>query len=51
MVPLVHTRLPARGVEVGFWTGLAAATLVGAVDPPLALLLAAGVVIARHRRR
>lgn len=51
VVPLVHTQLPARAVEMGFWGGLVAATVVGALDPPLALILAAGVVIARHRMR
>ncbi len=49
-LPVVHTHVPARAVEVGFWGGLAGATLLGAIDPPLALLVGAGVVVARHRR-
>ena len=51
LLPLVHVHVPARAVEWGFWGGLAGATMLGAVDPPLALLVGAGVIIARHRRR
>lgn len=47
-VPLVHTHVPDRAVEIGFWGGLAGAALLGAVDPPLALLVGAGVLVARH---
>ena len=49
-LPVVHTHIPARTVELGFWGGLAGAALFGAIDPPLALLVGAGVVVARHRR-
>ncbi|MST32146.1 hypothetical protein GHK86_05325 [Acidimicrobiaceae bacterium USS-CC1] len=49
-LPLLHARLPARAVEAGFWGSLAGATLLGAIDPPLALLVGAGVLVARHRR-
>ena len=49
-LPVVHTHVPARAVEFGFWGGLAGAALLGAIDPPLALLVGAGVVVARHRR-
>ena len=49
-LPVVHAHVPARVVEVGFWGGLAGAALLGAIDPPLALLVGAGVVVARHRR-
>lgn len=49
-LPVVHVHVPARAVEMGFWGGLAGAALLGAVDPPLALLVGAGVVVARHRR-
>jgi hypothetical protein len=49
VVPLVGVRVPGVVVNVGFWGGLGGAALLGAVDPPLALLLGAGVVIARHR--
>jgi hypothetical protein len=51
VVPLVHTRLPARAVEIGFWGGLAGAAVLGAIDLPLAIALGAGVLIARHRHR
>jgi hypothetical protein len=50
VVPLVHTRIPPRLLEAGFWGGLAGATILGAVDAPLALLVGAGVIIARHRQ-
>lgn len=50
VVPVVHTHIPAPAVEVGFWAGLAGAALLGIVDPPLALLVGTGVVVARHRR-
>ena len=49
-LPVVHVHVPARAVEVGFWATLAGAALLGAVDPPLALLVGAGVVVARHHR-
>ena len=51
VVPLVHAHVPARAVEWGFWGGLAGAAMFGAIDPPLAMLLGAGVIVARHRRR
>ncbi len=51
VVPLLHSRLPARAVELGFWGGLAGAALVGAIDLPLALAVGVGVVIARHHLR
>ena len=50
VIPVVNAHVPARAVELGFWGGLAGATLLGALDPPLAVLVGAGVVIARHRR-
>jgi hypothetical protein len=49
-VPLVGVTVPARLVETGFWGGLLGAAALGALDPPLALLVGAGVVVARHRR-
>ena len=51
LVPMVHVHVPARAVEWGFWGVLAGATVLGAIDPTLALLIGAGVVVARHRRR
>lgn len=49
-VPFVGVKVPAALVETGFWGGLVGAAALGALDPPLALLVGAGVVIARHRR-
>jgi hypothetical protein len=49
-VPVIHTHLPEPVVNVGFYGGLVAAAVVGAVDLPLALLVGVGVAIARHRR-
>jgi hypothetical protein len=50
-VPLVHVHVSARPVEWAFWGGLTGATMLGAVDLPLALLVGAGVFVARHRPR
>ena len=50
VVPVVHIHLPESAVKVGFYGGLAAAVVAGAVDLPLALLVGVGVAIARHRR-
>jgi len=49
VVPLVGMRVPGVVVNVGFWGGLAGAAVLGAVDAPLAVLIGAGVLIARHR--
>lgn len=49
-IPLVGLTVPAALVETGFWGGLLGAAALGALDPPLALLVGAGVVVARHRR-
>lgn len=51
VVPVLHSRLPGRAVEFGFWGGLAGAVLMGAIDLPLALAVGVGVVVARHRLR
>ena len=50
VVPLVHTRIPAPVVQIGFWGGLVGTVAFGVIDPPLAALLGLGVVVARHRR-
>ena len=42
---------PAKVVDVGFWGGLTGAAVLGAIDPPLAILVGAGVVIARHQAK
>jgi len=51
IVPVLHARLPARAVELGFWGVLAGAALMDAIDLPLALAVGVGVVVARHRLR
>jgi hypothetical protein len=49
-LPVVHLRLPERAVNLGFWGVLLGSAALGIVDPPLAALIGAGVLIARHRR-
>lgn len=49
VLPMVHARVPASLVNTGFWAGLAGSAAMGVIDPPLAVLLGAGVVVARHR--
>lgn len=49
-VPVVGTTLPSGLVEKGFWGALVGSALLGALDPPLAALVGAGVIISRHRR-
>lgn len=49
-VPVVHVRVPERVGNSAFWLGLAGAVAVGVVEAPLAVLIAAGVVIVRHRK-
>jgi len=51
VVPMVHVRVPRRVVDTGFWGGLAGAVALGVIDPPVGVLLGAGVVVARHRSR
>jgi hypothetical protein len=48
-LPIVHVRVPAKAVNAGFWGGLVGAVALGAVDPPLGVLVGAGVLIARHQ--
>jgi hypothetical protein len=48
VLPLIHTSVSSKVVDVGFWGTLLGAVAVGAVDPPLGLLIGAGVVVARH---
>ncbi|HLN17916.1 MAG TPA: hypothetical protein VK277_14330 [Acidimicrobiales bacterium] len=49
VVPIVHVSLPESAVTAGFWAALGTAAVVGIVDLPLAALIGAGVVVARHR--
>jgi len=44
----VHVSLPESAVNVGFWSILMGSVVLGAVDLPLAVLIGAGVLIARH---
>lgn len=49
-LPVLGTTLPAGLMEKGFWGALVGSALLGAVDPPLAVLVGAGVLVARRRR-
>jgi len=48
VLPVVGVHLPGKVVNVAFWGGLVGAVALGAVDPPLGILVGAGVVVARH---
>jgi hypothetical protein len=50
-LPVVHAKVPQSVGNTAFWVGLAGAVVLGAVDLPLAALVGAGVVVARHGRR
>ena len=50
VIPVVHAHVSRVVVEAGFWGGLTGAVVLGVIDPPLGLLLGAGVLVARHRR-
>jgi hypothetical protein len=50
VLPLVHVKVPEAAVTVGFWGALAGAVALGAVELPLAALIGAGVVVAKHRK-
>lgn len=50
VVPMVHVSLSESAVNIGFWSVLVGSVVLGAVDFPLAALIGAGVLIARHRR-
>ena len=47
--PLVHVRVPQRVGNAAFWLSVAGVVATGAVDFPVAALVAAGVVVVRHR--
>ena len=51
VLPLVGVRIPATLVNAGFWGGLVGAVALGAIDPPLGVLVGAGVVVGRHTAR
>ena len=48
-LPVVHVRVPQRVGDAAFWMGVAGAVAAGAVELPVAALVAAGVVVVRHR--
>jgi len=50
VMPIVHLSMPETAVNAGFWVVLVGATALGAVDLPLAALIAASVLVARHHR-
>ena len=51
VVPLVHAHVAEHFVDAAFWASLGAAALVGALDLPVAGLLAAGLFIVRRRHQ
>jgi hypothetical protein len=50
VLPVLHTRIPEKAVDLGFWGGLFGGMVFGAIDAPLGVLIGAGVLVARHRR-
>ncbi|MGZ4681470.1 MAG: hypothetical protein ACXWBN_00405 [Acidimicrobiales bacterium] len=48
VLPITHVKVPRALVNIGFWGGLAAAAVVGAVELPVAVAIGAGVLVARH---
>ncbi len=50
VVPVLHLSLPESAVNIGFWSVLVGSVAFGGVDLPLAALIGAGVLVARHRR-
>jgi hypothetical protein len=48
VLPLAHVRIPERVVNIGFWGALTGAVVVGAVDPPLAVLIGGAVLVAKR---
>jgi hypothetical protein len=50
VIPMVHISVPEAVVNVGFWGALVGAAALGAVELPLAALIGAGVLVARHHR-
>ena len=50
-LPIVGVHVPAAHHRRGLLGGLAGAAALGAIDPPLAILVGAGVVVARHHTK
>jgi hypothetical protein len=49
VVPVAHFHVSERVVDAGFWGALIGASVLGVVELPLAALIGAGVLVARHR--
>jgi len=49
VMPIVHLSVPEVVVNIGFWGALAGAAAIGAIELPLAALIGAGVLVARHQ--
>jgi hypothetical protein len=49
VTPITHTHVPGQFVDIAFWGGLVGAVALGVIDPPLGILVGAGVLVARHR--
>lgn len=50
-LPVVRMSIPESALNVAFWGALIGSAALGVVDPPLAALIGAGVLVARHGRR
>jgi hypothetical protein len=50
VLPILHTHIPSRVVNIGFWAGLGGAVAVGVIDPPIGIVVGAGVLVAHHQR-
>lgn len=50
-LPVIHLHLSERTVNMGFWGALVGSAAFGAIDPPLAILIGLGVLVARHRQK
>jgi len=48
VVPIVHFTVPENAINLGFWSALIGAVALGAIELPLAALVGAGVLVARH---
>ncbi|HWG72797.1 MAG TPA: hypothetical protein VG184_01950 [Acidimicrobiales bacterium] len=47
----MHLRVPQQVGNTAFWLGVAGVVAAGAVELPVAALVAAGVVVMRHRSK
>ncbi len=51
VLPIVNMHVPSFAVNAGFWSALAGSVALGFVEPPLGMLVGAGVLIARHQTK